>query len=163
MRYETDMQKYSEFQPTCFDSKGYILEDQQDWYVVPVSRTRDSGPFEESNFAAATEMLGDEHENVMEIHRFGHWGPGWFEIIIVNPENKKVMEAAMEIESSLANYPLLDDMDYSQREWDEMVEVWERMGLPERMEVCCETGNSKFAARHDTIPCDVYAEHLGIE
>ena len=58
--YDTDMQKYSEFQPTGFDNKGYMLDDRQNWYVVPVSRTRDSGLFAESNFAAATEMLGGE-------------------------------------------------------------------------------------------------------
>ena len=99
----------------------------------------------------------------MQIHRFGHWGPGWFEIIIVNPENKKVMEAAMDIETWLAGYPILDEQDYSRREWDMMEEAWGWMGLPERIEICCQTGNSKFAARHDAIPDGVYAEHLGIE
>jgi hypothetical protein len=163
MKYDTDMQRYSEFQPTGFDTMGYMLDEQQDWYVVPVSRTRDSGPLEESNFASAIEMLGGECEDVMEIHRFGHWGPGWFEIIIVNPENENVMKAAMEIEASLAAYPVLDDMDFSEREWDEMFETWEQMGLPERIELCCKTGNSIFAARHDAIPDGIDAYHLGVE
>ena len=163
MEYDTDMRRYSEFQPTGFDLKGYMLDDQQNWYVVPVSQGRDSGPFEKSNFAAAVEILGGERDDIMEIHRFNHWGPGWFEIIIVNPDDKNIMKLAMEIEASLAAYPILDDMDFSQREWDEMAGVWHQLGLPERIEICCETGNSKFAARHDTIPEGVYAEHLGVE
>ena len=162
MKYDTDMQRYSEFQPTGFDSKGYMLDDQQDWYVIPVSRTRDSGVLEESNFEAATEILGGERQNIMEIHRFGHWGPGWFEIMIVNPKAGKTMRKAMSIEAALADYPVLDDQDYSQREWDEMYEIWNQIGLPERIEVCCDTGNSIFAARHDDIPENVYAEHLGL-
>lgn len=162
MKYDTDMQRYSEFQPTAFDNKGYMLDDQQDWYVVPVSRTRDSDVLEESNFEAATKILGGERQNIMEIHRFGHWGPGWFEIMIVNPRAGKTMRKAMSIESALANYPVLDEDDYSQREWEEMTEIWEQMGLPERIEVCCGTNNSIFAARHDVIPEDVYAEHLGL-
>ena len=163
MNYGTDMQRYSEFQPTGFDSKGYMLDDQQDWYVIPVSRTRDSGVLEESNFEAATEILGGERQNIMEIHRFGHWGPGWFEIIIVNPRAGKTMRKAMNIEALMADYPVLDEMDFSEREWDEMFETWERMGLPERIEICCETGNSIFAARHEAIPDGVDAYQLGLE
>ena len=162
MEYETDMQRYSDFQPTGFDSKGYMLDDQQDWYVVPVSRTRDSDVLAESNFNAAIEILGGERQNIMEIHRFGHWGPGWFEIIIVNPRAGKTMKKAMSIETALADYPVLDDEDYHEREWDEMTEIWMQMRLPERIEICCETGNSIFAARHESIPEDVYAQHLGM-
>ena len=73
------------------------------------------------------------------------------------------MKKAMGIECSLADYPVLDESDMSTREWEAMIETWMQMGLPERMEVCCDTGNSKFAARHDTIPENVYAEHLGVD
>ena len=163
MEYETDMAKYKDFAPTCFDQQGYMLDDRQEWYVLPVGRNRDSGILSESNFEAATKILGGERDNIMEIHRFGHWGPGWFEIIIVNPKAGKTMKKAMGIEYSLADYPVLDESDYSRREWEEMQETWMQMGLAERMEVCCETNNSKFAARHGSIPQNVYAEHLGVD
>jgi len=117
------MQTYSEFRPTGFDSAGAFLDDRQDWLVAPVSRTRDSGPFDESNFAAALEMLGGESEEV-EVHRFGHWGPGWFEIIIVAP-NTDAAKKAEDIEASLENYPLLDDEDFSRREYDDFLESWD--------------------------------------
>ena len=163
MKYDTDMVKYEKFAPTCFDHKGAYLPEKLDWYVLPVSRTRDSSVLEESNFDVATKILGGDRENVIEIHRFVHWGPGWFEIIIVNPKAGKTMRKAMGIESSLVDYPVLDDIDYSRREWEEMQETWMQMGLAERIEVCCNTNNSKFAARRDAVPDHVYAENLGIE
>lgn len=117
------MQKYSEFRPTCFDPRGLNLDDRQDWLVAPVSRTRDTGPFEESNFQTALEMLGGESETV-EVHRFGHWGPGWFEIIIIQPGSDAAKKAE-DIESSLENYPVLDDEDFSRREYDDFLESWD--------------------------------------
>jgi hypothetical protein len=163
MNYDTNMQQYGDYQPTGFDSKGAYLDDQQDWYVVPVSRTRDTGPLEESNFESALEILGGERTNIVEVHRFGHWGPGWFEIIIVNPRAGKTMKKALSIEASLEDYPILDEEDWSEREWEAMAETWESMSLSERMEICAATGNSIFAARRgDEIPEGVYAEHLGV-
>lgn len=117
------METYSKFAPTGFDPAGAFLDDdRQDWLVVPVSRTRDTGPLEESNFDAALEMLGGESDDV-EVHRFGHWGPGWFEIIIVRP-GSEAETAAKEIESRLEDYPLLDEDDASERETEAANDVW---------------------------------------
>lgn len=80
------MQTYAEFRPTAFDRRGAFLDDdRRAWYVLPVTRTRDSGTFDQSNFETALRILGGESETC-EVHRFGHWGPGWFEIILVHPE-----------------------------------------------------------------------------
>ena len=116
------MQRYSEFRPTAFDVRGLNLPDQQDWLVLPCIRTRDSGELDQSNFETALKMLGGESETV-EVHRFGHWGPGWFEIIIAKP-GSPAEQTAGEIESSLANYPILDEEDWSNREWGSYQEGW---------------------------------------
>ena len=118
------IQRYSEFRPTSFDVPGLSLEDRQDWIVVPVSQTRDSGPFDQSNFAVALDILGGESETV-EVHRFGHWGPGWFEIIIVDPARMADVEG---IADSLEAYPVLSDDDFSEREFNEYVETWNQWG-----------------------------------
>lgn len=162
MNYDTDMKQYKDFQPTGFDPKGYMLHNQQDWYVVPVSRTRDTGPMEESNFESALEILGGERENIVEVHRFGHWGPGWFEILIVNPRAGVTMKKALSIENSLADYPILDEEDWSEKEWEAMNEAWGNLSLSERIDLCGERNISIFAARHESIPEGIYAEHLGI-
>lgn len=145
------MEKYREYQPTWFDRKGAFLDDdRQDWFVLPVIRTRDSGPLEESNFSTALDIVGGEGDNV-EVHRFGHWGPGWFEIIIINPILEQL---GQKIEDSLENYPVLDDDDYSEREWDYATESWNSLTIGERVELCKKYRCNIFKARHDYLPDD---------
>lgn len=103
------MERYKDFSPTPMDPKGYELMDRQDWFVVPVMRTRDSEALAQSNFKTALEILGGEGEDV-EVHRFRHWGPGWFEIILVRPDTNAEMEG-IGIEGALEDYPVLDDAD----------------------------------------------------
>lgn len=85
-----------------------------DW-IVSVGRNRDSEILDESNFESALEMLGGESKNVV-VERFGHWGCGWFELILVNPKCKKLVKVAYEIKQALNNYHILDGSDYSERE-----------------------------------------------
>lgn len=147
------MQTYSEHQPTGFDPKGAFLRDRQSWLVLPVSRTRDSGSLDESNFAVALEQLGGESDTV-EVHRFGHWGPGWYEIIIINPEDAAAVKTAEEIESALADYPILSDDDYSERQFNAAAETWSHMSLSERVETLRRHRVSIFAARREDFPSD---------
>ena len=142
------MQQYSEFRPTGFDAPGLGCEDRQDWLVLPISRTRDSECLEESNFHCALAILGGESETA-EVHRFSHWGPGWFEIILLHPGRESDGE---DIERSLEDYPVLDDEDLSGREWEAASETWERSSTRDRMEYCERASVSKFAARRDEIP-----------
>jgi hypothetical protein len=121
------MIQYKDWAPTQFDPKGILLPDRQDWYVAPVSQTRDSEPLSLSNFAAALNILGDESET-LEVHRFGHWGPGWIEIILVHPSRKDEIET---MEESLSDYPVLDESDFSERKDAEYRDSWNSYG-------CCE-------------------------
>jgi len=83
------MQRYCEFRPTNFDCHGLGLPERQDWLVVPVGHGRDSDTLAESNWAVAKQRLDnlDPHCLDHEIHRFGHWANGWFEIILVRPDS----------------------------------------------------------------------------
>ncbi len=121
------MQTYKDFAPTGFDSAGAFLPERQEWILAPVSQTRDSGALDQSNFDNALEALGGESDTV-EVHRFGHWGPGWFEIIIVDPSDSKVVGIVEDLQTALENYPVLDDEDFSRREWEEYESGWEDYG-----------------------------------
>ena len=144
--------KYADYQPTGFDPCGLSLPDRQDWLVLPVSRNRDTGdPLTLSNFEMALEALGGESETV-EIHRFGHWGVGWFEIILAHPDRETEVD---EIEGALADYPVLNDEHFSELEWEMKYEAWENEGMRERIRLCDKAGVSIFAARRDEIPEDV--------
>lgn len=152
--------RYSKYRPTGFDRAGAFLPERQDWFVVPVVQTRDSGAFEQSNFESARAMLrdagvefGDDDASDAEIHRFGHWGPGWFEIIIVRP-GSIAETTARAIEKRLDDYPILDEEHFSNLEWDRASTYWESMPLRERVSACQRFGLCIFGARHDTIPQD---------
>ncbi|CAB4162696.1 hypothetical protein UFOVP785_90 [uncultured Caudovirales phage] len=118
-------QKYASHIPTAFD-QHIELEGRETWLVVPVSITRDTPAADTSNFYTALDMLGGESDTV-EVHRFGHWGPGWYEIILVNPDSPHA-KAVEDIARSLEDYPLLDEEDYSRREYEDALDSWDNYG-----------------------------------
>lgn len=150
------MEPYSEFAPTDLDHAGAFLPERQDWLVLPVSQTRDSGSLTCSNFDTAVNRLseidpkGADHE----VYRFGHWGPGWFEIILARPETVAA-EYGDEIEQALANYPVLDESDLGERELKEACEAWEWTDRRERIRILTKHGLSIFMARRDELPDDL--------
>jgi hypothetical protein len=136
------MEPYSEHQPTGFDRAGAFLPDRQDWLVAPVSRTRDSDIHSESNFEAFLKGLGGEGDDV-EVHQFGHWACGWYEIIIINPAAEATLASARDMEAALEDYPVLDEEDISNREHEAEQESWGSWGrkdfikaLKRRVEEC---------------------------
>lgn len=149
------LKTYREFRPTEFDSAGLGLEDHQDWIVSPVIRTRDSGPLEESNFAVflrELESINPEGEDY-ETHRFGHWGPGWFEIVIVRP-GTAAASYAEKTQRDLGDYPILDEHDLTEREDEAATQSWRNLSIKERVRLCVEARVSVFAARRDHPPYD---------
>lgn len=118
------LQNYGLHRPTAFDSAGAFLPDQQDWLLVPVYQTRDSGPLDLSNFATALELLGGESDSV-QVHRFGHWGPGWYEIIVIDPTAADKVAIAEGIADRMEDYPVLDEEDWSSREWEDFTSSWD--------------------------------------
>lgn len=159
------MQTYKEFQPTAFDSKSNFvvwdsesIENIQDWLVCPTTRNRDSSCLDESNFDAALELLGGEGDKV-QVHRFGHWACGWYELIVVHPDLRTELES---IEKRLDGYPVLNEDDFSEREYNEAQELWAGCNLSERLEylkrygtVGGEYGDSIFSIRKDYIPSSI--------
>ena len=160
------MQTYAEFSPTSFDRKGAFLDDRQDWLVLPVGRTRDSGTLAMSNFEAAEKLLSktDTEGETWETHRFGHWGPVWFEIIIVKPDTE-AERVGKEIECALDNYPILDENDHSERDYEAACQAWENTDKRERIHICAKHDISIFTSRRNTIPQglpyydDFYRDH----
>lgn len=121
-----ELPTFAQFRPTQFDPPGVGSDETNaDWRILPVIQTRDSGPLEESNFYSSLKLLGGESEETgVEVHRFGHWGPGWFEIIAIRPTERN-LEIAGSIVCALADYPILEYDDYSLREWQDRVETFE--------------------------------------
>lgn len=85
--------------------------------VAGIGRNRDSEIMDESNFDKALELLGGESKTI-QVHCFGHWACGWFELITVDPKDKKALAIAAKITQDLKEYPVLDDDDYFEREYE---------------------------------------------
>lgn len=122
------MEAYGKHRPTPFDHH-IALEDREDWLLAPVSQTRDSATLDRCNFSsfkaalAEVDPTGEDHET----HRFGHWGPGWYEIIIIRPGSKAADEAER-LEARLENYPVLDEDALFEAEHEDAAESWENYG-----------------------------------
>lgn len=149
------LQKYRDFRPTAVDARGLGLPNKQDWLVGPVYRTRDSGPRDRSNFRSFLRALDGESENV-QIHRFGHWGPGWFEIIIINPIRADLVTKAAEIADALENYPIVDEEDYSDLLLETAAQTWKYSSFRDRLKIMQRftPEQSIFSIRHDYPPED---------
>lgn len=147
------MQTYRDFRPSKHDTAGLGLEDRQDWIVVPCSQTRDSNTYERSNFDSAVRILSFDdrpgHQTEFEVHRFGHWGPGWFEIILVHPDHAAIVAS---IEDKLENYPLLDEDHHSELQFTEALEAWRHTPLRERVQLARKFRFHIMAARRDELP-----------
>lgn len=92
-------------------------------HYVCLSRTRDSDALENSNFETALKMLGGESDTVYTLS-FNHWAVGWLEHIFIDPTDIDAVRIGTEIQESLQDYPVLDEEDFSRREWEEWEESY---------------------------------------
>jgi len=122
------MQKWSR-------SENYIGESYNDYYVL-LSRCRDSGLVEESNFNSALKALNGESDTVKVI-RSSHWAVGWIEVILIHESDKVSVDKGFEIDKALDNYPILDDIDFSERESEKRDEYIEEI----RKDIANECGD----------------------
>lgn len=119
------MKAYSRWSPTGHDTRGLGLEDRQDWLVGPVGTNRDADVLTRSNWAvvvkdiADADTCGDAHE----VHRFGHWACGWFEIVLVRP-GTACERVALGWEEALSDYPIACEEHFGETEREEADQVW---------------------------------------
>ena len=105
-------------------------------YYVFLSRTRDSDILEDSNFAVALAALGgetgfdDDDIAAVAVVREGHWACGWVEWIAIHETAIDKIAIAEKLLERLENYPILDEEDFSEREYEECAEYWGRLMNP---------------------------------
>ena len=131
---------------------SYIGAEWPEHYVF-LGRHRDSDTLTESNFEVALAQLGGESDTV-QIVREGHWAVGWVEWIAIHESDTEARDKAQDMLDSLADYPVLDESEWSEREYEAMQDFWESCDIRHRMELLEDTGISMFAARRDYFPQD---------
>lgn len=114
---------WQHFDSFCWH-RGHDLPDAEQWCLIH-TRNRDSGLLDQSNAAAIEKALehftrGRNPDVVPEHHH--HWACGWvdgFSIRVYRGHRiTRAFKAYHELTERLANYPLLDESDYSTREYD---------------------------------------------
>lgn len=123
----SELSRYGEFKPTQFDKPLKVQQgDTANWLVFPHGDNRDASALVRCNFTSIKTILEDieeEGEN-WQVHRFNHWGPGWYEILIWNEDNEPIHNKAIELIQSLNDHPVIDeDLYYSMIEDSEEEET----------------------------------------
>ena len=156
---DTLLRRYGDWAPTCFDVKGAFLngeeEDYSLWFVGPCLVTRDSAALETANYRAllaALEKVDPERVDHEE-RRFGHWGPGWYDIVLVRPDTAAA-GALEECSRALANYPILDEDLLSELELEERDETWKHRDVVRELEKALRAENPEWPE---------YAEETALE
>lgn len=128
--------------------------DREGWLVF-LGQHRDSDTVQRSNFRSALKALGGEDDAAgVAVERFNHWAVGWTEAILIRPDAAEKIAEAERITAKLEDYPVVDEDDLSELEWDEMCETWERASLRERLDYIEGSKVSPFAVRRAEIPQD---------
>lgn len=124
-----------------------------DWFQV-ISKSRDSKIIEESNFRATLKALKKISEDGIIIETARHWGCGWIETLIIDPSNEKLVREATEILNALADYPIVDDEDFSNLEREKLEAYWNRMPAKDRIALAKEYGGSGNLVRYCKMSLD---------
>jgi hypothetical protein len=81
--------------------------------------------------------LGGESETVIVV-RESHWAVGWVEWIAVHASDTRALEECDRLLARLENYPVLDEDDFSEREWNAAAEYWDAASPRERVRLAME-------------------------
>lgn len=147
------LESYSGHRPTVWD--GHICSELDSFFIGPCSQSRNSNTLERVNFEQSSEAVLKVSQNEeTEIHRFGHWACGWYELLLIHPEDTEALKVASQIAAGLEDYGVVNEEALSEAEYDEACEYWEGMSVSDRIDVCNRFGASIFAARSDTLPDD---------
>ena len=96
-------------------------------WAFTFSKHRDSTIIDESNWDAIRELLIEKFPDDTEIVHSSHWAVGWIDQPAVRmlDDAGRITPAgaeAIRILEQMKDYPLLDEDDYSQREFDKSIE-----------------------------------------
>lgn len=112
-----------------FESFGWHAQpDDADQWCIVYTENRDSRLLDKSNSAAIAETMAEflEGDDCREEHHW-HWACGWVDGYAIRVFDSAgnitpAFKAWCDLADSLENYPVLDDEDYSKREYEATLE-----------------------------------------
>ena len=117
--------------------RDYFGAHWPDYYSAGVGQSRDSDCLEQSNFAKMLELLGGESETVLVVNE-SHWAVGWVEWIAIHESDTAALDVADKAQAHLEDYPVLDDENFSQREWDRAANYWNSLSPRDKVRTAME-------------------------
>ena len=107
----------------------------------PVGQHRDSDAMVRSNFRIILkDMQKRLPEGTVEVAYFRHWAVGWIEEIFFNPI-PEALAIAQEWQDRLSDYPIADDDDFSNLEWDDNHPEGDKYCYSEESDCGCDRPN----------------------
>ena len=92
-------------------------------WLIAMAVHRESDCLSKSNFRITQKRLGGLCDDVV-IERFNHWAVGWVDYLIINPARTDLIEITNKINEDISNYPVLDETDFSNLEWETANNFW---------------------------------------
>lgn len=128
------------------------------WGMSHATRHRDSELLSQSNwdFIVRNITAIDPDQKHWEILQCSHSLVGWMDHLIFDTHYEPIVELLFELYNDERDYPVLDEMDYSERQYNTIYDYWKDCSLDERIDLCKDTGISIFVARKDDIPEEVF-------
>lgn len=114
--------------------ESYFGETWDGYLIAPVGRNRDSELLTESNWQAQLKTLEatlDPVSDPWQIVRENHWACGWIEWVAINPDASETIAAMEKLADRLAQYPVLNEDDWSEREYESAKQSFDRWSLRE--------------------------------
>ena len=145
---------------------SYFGADWTGHYPI-ISAHRDSDCLERSNYRVALAILRaieteecPAYDYPLQIAHERHFAVGWVDTILIDKDCLSLVKAADELLARLETYPVLDEEDWSNLEFETAATCWENCSVSERLYWCDRYEVSIFAARHSHMPEDQTGELL---
>ena len=110
------------------------------WGFAPFGKHRDSDLLAQSNFDFALAALRGVSGKSVEVMHTSHCLVGWYDHVMVRTTAKKTMAKVLEICNRLENYPVLDEDDWSRREYEEACDAYDSWAKDDVSKLVEDTG-----------------------
>ena len=131
MKTQNTMKPLSEY----FKTSSAYWGERSDWLVAYATH-RDADCLARSNWRSFIRKLGgtgeegakgsQEINENLAIEEANHWAVGWVQYLLIAPTAADLIAKAEEINADLEDYPVVDEMDWSQLEYDEYCKFFAR-------------------------------------
>lgn len=139
-----------------FDKLGRVWFEPGAWGFSPIGTHRDADTLTRSNWEVITKDLLARFPDSFLVFHTSHCLVGRYDHLAVNTGDESAMIALAEWAHKLDGYPVANEDHWSELEWSEACEYWERMSVADRVDAIQRSGcrDSIFAARRPELPSD---------